>query len=194
MSYYFAIVGTKDNPLFEHEFGTSKQGGDGIARFPEAARHMNQFIVHSSLDMVEEIQWAAGAMYLKVVDRFYNNYISCFLTGGNVKFLLLHAPSAPLASTASPSASTLPPSGSGASGTNASISSLPAAAAPPSRSSTSIAANPTSPATEEAIRQFFSDVFEIWVKTTMNPFYDPNMPVTSNVFRARIAAAGKKYL
>ncbi len=63
MSYYFCIVGTKDNPLFEHEFGTSKQGGDGIARFREEARHMNQFIVHSSLDIVEEVQWVNGQMY-----------------------------------------------------------------------------------------------------------------------------------
>ncbi len=63
MSYYFCIVGTKDNPLFEHEFGTSKQGGDGIARFRDEARHMNPFIVHSSLDIVEEVQWANGAMY-----------------------------------------------------------------------------------------------------------------------------------
>ena len=67
MSYYFAIVGTKDNPLFEHEFGTSKQGGDGVARFPEQARHMNQFIVHSSLDMVEEVQWASGQMCVSAV-------------------------------------------------------------------------------------------------------------------------------
>jgi trafficking protein particle complex subunit 2 len=64
MSYYFAIIGTQDNPLFEHEFGTSKQGGDGIARFPEQARHMNQFIVHSSLDIVEEVQWGGGQMYV----------------------------------------------------------------------------------------------------------------------------------
>jgi hypothetical protein len=63
MSYYFAIIGTQDNPLFEYEFGTSKQGGDGIARFPEQARHMNQFIVHSSLDIVEEVQWGTGQMY-----------------------------------------------------------------------------------------------------------------------------------
>lgn len=63
MSFYFAIVGTKDNPLFEHEFGSSKQGGDGIAKFPEQARHMNQFIVHSSLDIVEEVQWGNGQMY-----------------------------------------------------------------------------------------------------------------------------------
>jgi hypothetical protein len=100
MSYYFAIIGTQDNPLFEYEFGTSKQGGDGIARFPEQARHMNQFIVHSSLDIVEEVQWGAGQMYvplpsylsstitnlsryLKCIDRFYNNYVSCFITGGS---------------------------------------------------------------------------------------------------------------
>lgn len=62
MSYYFVIVGTEDNPLFEYEFGTSKAGGDGQARFPEQARHMNQFIVHSSLDIVEEVQWGTGQM------------------------------------------------------------------------------------------------------------------------------------
>lgn len=64
MSYYFAIIGTQDNPLFEYEFGTAKQGGDGVARFPEQARHMNQFIVHSSLDIVEEVQWGNGQMYV----------------------------------------------------------------------------------------------------------------------------------
>lgn len=63
MSYYLAIVGTKDNPIFEHEFGTSRHGGDGLAHFREDARHMNQFIVHSSLDIVEEVQWTTGAMY-----------------------------------------------------------------------------------------------------------------------------------
>jgi hypothetical protein len=99
MSYYFAIIGTQDNPLFEYEFGTAKQGGDGIARFPEQARHMNQFIVHSSLDIVEEVQWGNGQMcfplfpcqevfltccrYLKCIDRFYNNYVSCWMTGGS---------------------------------------------------------------------------------------------------------------
>lgn len=57
MSYYFVIIGTLDNPLFEQEFGTSKAGGDGVSRFREEARHMNQFIVHAALDMVEDIQW-----------------------------------------------------------------------------------------------------------------------------------------
>lgn len=67
MSYYFTIIGTKDNPLFEHEFGTSKQGGDGVARFREEARHMNQFIAHASLDIVEEVQWASGQMYFLTI-------------------------------------------------------------------------------------------------------------------------------
>ncbi|ORY69862.1 Sedlin [Pseudomassariella vexata] len=163
MSYYFAIVGTQDNPLFEHEFGSSKQGGDGMSRFSEQARHMNQFIVHSSLDIVEEVQWGTGQMYLKCIDKFFNNYVSCFITGGNIKFLLLHQPTTPV-STAS------------------------------SRSSTSIAANPTSPQTEEAIKSFFIEVYENWVKTIMSPFYRVNMEVSSPTFRQRVAAAGRKYL
>ncbi|KAI0840564.1 Sedlin [Hypoxylon sp. FL1857] len=163
MSYYFAIVGTQDNPLFEYEFGTSKQGGDGQPRFSEQARHMNQFIVHSSLDIVEEVQWGSGQMYLKCVDKFFNNYVSCFVTGGNVKFLLLHQPTTPVSTTST-------------------------------RSSTSIGANPTSPQTEEAIKNFMLEVYENWVKTIMSPFYRVNMEVRSPVFRQRVAAAGRKYL
>lgn len=62
MSFYFAIIGTKDNPIFEAEFGTSKQGGDGISRFREEQRHLNQRIVHASLDLVQELQWGTGSM------------------------------------------------------------------------------------------------------------------------------------
>jgi trafficking protein particle complex subunit 2 len=85
------------------------------------------------------------------------------MTGGNVKFMLLHQPTAQ------------------ASGSS-------------SRSSTSIAANPTSPQTEEAIKNFFTEIYENWVKTIMSPFYKVNMEVSSPVFRQRVAAAGRKYL
>lgn len=66
MSYYFTILSPTDVPLFSHSFGTSKAGGDGVARFrfPDNAPHMNQFIVHASLDIVEELQWSNGAMYV----------------------------------------------------------------------------------------------------------------------------------
>ena len=63
MSYYFCIVGTRDQPLFELDFGTSKQGGDGVARFSPEARQMNPFIVHAALDYVDELQWMSNQMY-----------------------------------------------------------------------------------------------------------------------------------
>ena len=71
--------------------------------------------------------------------------------------------------------------------------SVPTAAAT-SRSSTAIGANPTSPATEEAIKMFFTEVYDNWVKAVMSPFYKANTAVTSPVFQARVAAAGRKYL
>lgn len=99
-----------------------------------------------------------------MIDKFFNNYISCFVTGANVKFLLLHQPSG--------------------TGTGSATS----------RSSTSIAANPTSAATEEAIKNFFLEVYENWVKAVMSPFYKVNMEVKSPIFKQRVVAAGKKYL
>jgi hypothetical protein len=59
MSYYFAIIGTRDNPLFTIDFGTSKGGGDGVGRFRDEAKHMNQFVVHAAIDLVEELQWSS---------------------------------------------------------------------------------------------------------------------------------------
>jgi hypothetical protein len=101
--------------------------------------------------------------YLKCIDKFFNNYISCLVTAGNIKFLLLHQPSTTVSATSS-------------------------------RSSTSIGANPTSPQTEEAIRNFFVEVYENYVKTIMSPFYRVNMEIRSPIFRSRVAAAGRKYL
>lgn len=69
MSYYFAILSPTDTPIFNIAFGTSKGGGDGIARFrfPDTAQYMNQFIIHSSLDIVEEAQWTNGGMYVSLL-------------------------------------------------------------------------------------------------------------------------------
>lgn len=52
---------------------------------------MNQFIAHSSLDCIEDLQWASKEMYLKTVDKFNNTWVSCFLTGGST----LHTPTLP---------------------------------------------------------------------------------------------------
>jgi hypothetical protein len=74
MSYYFVIVSPTDKPLFDLTFGTSKAGGDGVARFRngETSRYMNQFIAHASLDIVEEVQWLNSNMSGSS-DFFLNN-------------------------------------------------------------------------------------------------------------------------
>ncbi|KAH3686871.1 hypothetical protein WICPIJ_002155 [Wickerhamomyces pijperi] len=101
MSYYLAIIGTTDSPIYECEFGTHKQGGDGTSKFSPEMKELNPFILHSSIDIVEDIQWQTNSMFLKSFDEFHgpgtgststnvNYYISGFLTSGNVKFLMIH--------------------------------------------------------------------------------------------------------
>lgn len=117
--------------------------------------------------------------YLKHIDTYppTSSYVSAFLTGTGVRFLLLHQP---------------PQTVSGAGGTSGPLSgsSLTSSRA----SSSSIANNPTSPQTEEAIRQFMNEVYENWVKTAMSPFYHRGSEIVSPVFRSRVIAAGKKWL
>ncbi len=45
--------------------------------------------------------------YLKCVDKFFNNYVTCFVTGGNVKFLLLHQPTAPITTSSTRSSTSI---------------------------------------------------------------------------------------
>ncbi|KZZ88114.1 Sedlin [Ascosphaera apis ARSEF 7405] len=187
MSYYFTILSPTDAPLFSLAFGTSKAGGDGIARFrfPDSSRYMNQFMIHASLDILEEVQWTNGAMYLKHIDSYSPSscYISAFLTGSGARFLLLHQPhSTGLSNSHSSTAG----GGAGPSGGSTPLSAR--------ASSSSIANNPTSPQTEEAIRQFMNEVYENWVKAVMSPFYKRGGEIRSSVFRGRVVAAGKKWL
>lgn len=206
MSYYFTILSPSDAPLFNIAFGTSKSGGDGIARFrfPDSAQYMNQFIIHSSLDIVEEAQWMNGNMYarslvaqylqltpaypryLKHIDTYppAAAYISAFLTPSGTRFILLHQPPQ------LPSSST-----GGSSLLSSSFSASALGSANSSRaSSSSIAANPTSPQTEEAVRQFMNEVYENYVKTVMSPFYRQGLEIRSPVFRTKVTAAGRKWL
>lgn len=84
MSYYFTILSPTDTPIFNIAFGTSKGGGDGIARFrfPDTAQYMNQFIIHSSLDILEEAQWTNGGMYILLSPPSFNISFSNPLSKG----------------------------------------------------------------------------------------------------------------
>ncbi|KAJ2712674.1 TRAPP subunit [Coemansia spiralis] len=47
---------------------------------------------------------------------------------------------------------------------------------------------------EDAIRAFFADCHELYIKTLANPFYQPGAPILSQPFDAKVAAAAKRYL
>ncbi|RUS20951.1 trafficking protein particle complex subunit 2-like protein [Endogone sp. FLAS-F59071] len=80
--YYFVIIGSKDNPVYEADLAPTSR--------PSSAADGIKFIIHSALDIVEEIQWNTNATYLKVVDKFNEFLISAFVSAGNTKFMLLH--------------------------------------------------------------------------------------------------------
>ncbi|GAA6028235.1 hypothetical protein JCM8097_006931 [Rhodosporidiobolus ruineniae] len=53
-------------------------------------RHVMQLVAHASLDVVEDVQWTNGGMYLKSIDKFQEWTVSAWLTPGGVKIILLH--------------------------------------------------------------------------------------------------------
>ncbi|OAL43802.1 Sedlin [Pyrenochaeta sp. DS3sAY3a] len=184
MSYTFSILSPLDVPLFTHDFGTSRSGGDGLSRFTPPERALAPFILHSALDIVEEVQWgpsqSAGSapMYLKHIDKYQNMYVSCWITGGNTRFLLLTRPRDESLGLGGGAKGSLAGGRAGLAGAGGGLY------------------NPAAPATEEAVKNFMVDVYEAWVKTIMNPFFavGNGEVVRSPVFRQRVAAAAKKYL
>ncbi|KAI8907482.1 hypothetical protein PhCBS80983_g04025 [Powellomyces hirtus] len=87
-SSYFVIVGTRDNPLYEAELGPQSRADGGGKK--DEHKHLNQFIVHAALDVVEDLMWGTNAMYLKVVDKFNEWFISAYVTASGAKLMLLH--------------------------------------------------------------------------------------------------------
>lgn len=47
-------------------------------------------MVHSSLDLVDEMQWAMTSNYLKIVDKFGSQLVSAYITAGGARFMMLH--------------------------------------------------------------------------------------------------------
>ena len=83
MSYLFVIVGKNDNPVYKIEHASR----------PEAAtKHLQEFILHSSLDVIDDLIWKSTGMYFKNIDRFGENSISAFVTAGSMKKLTCLSP------------------------------------------------------------------------------------------------------
>lgn len=135
MTCYFVIVGHHDNPLFELDFSRNPEGGK-----MEDRRHLNQFIAHASLDLVDEAKWQSGNLYLKTIDKFNELNVTGFVTASNMRFLLVH----------------------------------------------------DSSLRTDSIKNFFSDVYEHFIKAILNPFYEPNTQIKSQNFRKKILAVAKK--
>lgn len=142
----------------------------------------NQAPYFTSMIFDTERHTNKATRYLKHIDTYppAAAYISAFLTPSGARFLLLHQPPQ------------LPSSGNSSGLGSSSL--LGSSGSTTRASSSSVAANPTSPQTEEAVRQFMNEVYESYVKTAMSPFYKQGMEIRSPVFRTRVTAAGKKWL
>lgn len=47
---------------------------------------------------------------------------------------------------------------------------------------------------EDAIKNFFNEVYELFVKVVMNPFYESNQKITLQGFEERVKIAARRYL
>lgn len=89
MSYYFAILGSSNAPLYELDIGTYRQNGDGSIHLPVEINELKQFIANASLDILESLQFKSDRIFFKNIDSFYGYSILIYLTQGNTKFIIL---------------------------------------------------------------------------------------------------------
>eukprot|EP00736_Rhodelphis_marinus_P006666 Rmarinus@m.10101 len=80
-NYWFVIVDKNDSPVYEAEFSVTQK---------RDVWSLSQFILHAALDVVDENAWSTNQMYMKVVDKFDNLFVSAYVTATNLRFLLLH--------------------------------------------------------------------------------------------------------
>lgn len=126
----FVIAGQQDTPLYEADFTGPKE---------QQAQYLHQFVLHASLDAVDEAMWTTKEPHLKTVDRFNNLFVTAFVTPANTRFLLLHD------------------------GKN-----------------------------DDNIRAFFMDVYELFLRVLLNPFFTPTTKITSKEFDRKVRLLAKR--
>ncbi|KAG2495062.1 hypothetical protein HYH03_006673 [Edaphochlamys debaryana] len=128
----FVIVGQEDHPIYEVDLTGPKE---------QQTQYLHQFVLHSSLDAVDEQMWTSKEPHLKVVDRFNGLQVTAFVTAGNTRFLLLHD----------------------------------------GRS-------------DDAIRAFFTEVYDLYLRVMLNPFHTPTTRITSREFDRKVKLLAKRLI
>ena len=82
MKQFFCIIARGDVPIYQTQLQSSAS--------KVQKEDLIQFIVHASLDAVDQKVWTSNSMYYRNVDKFNDVNISAFVTAGHQKFLLLH--------------------------------------------------------------------------------------------------------
>jgi hypothetical protein len=125
----------------------------------EDHRHLNQFIAHAALDLIDEHKWRSNTTYLKSLDKFNQFFVSAFVTASQIRFVMVSCKTEHLRMHVE-----------------------------------SFLFTKVHDTQNDGIKNFFNEIYEIFIKTTLNPFYVMNTPITSPQFQKKVEIAGKKYL